>query len=271
MALFPFACLCSRAKLTYFRSLGNPNLAAETCFPGSRISDFPGAGQQARVAAMDEQVARFPRRSRSADRRRAGAARPRRVGRAGQPRAAAARPRRLSRPRPCRDRRSWPARRERCRGGPCRQALRRAGIPHATLRAEMKETANLQAAARARRYALLPNGSARSAPRSSPPPIISTTRPRPWSCASRAAPAWRASSGIRPVNAPLVRPLLGWRREELAAIVRDARASFPSPIRATRTAVRPRARPPPPRRSGLARSPRRSPAAPRRWPKPRRR
>jgi len=96
------------------------------------------------------------------------------------------------------------------------------GVPHTILAAGMTESANVQAAARARRYALLGD----------------------WAAAAGAA--WLATAhhlddqaetlvmrlargaglaglaGIRAVNPPLVRPLLGWRRAELGAIVAAA-------------------------------------------------
>jgi tRNA(Ile)-lysidine synthase len=96
------------------------------------------------------------------------------------------------------------------------------GIPHAILRAEMKENSNLQAAARARRYALLIQwiGEIGAA-------FLATAHHLDDQAETLVMRLMRGAglaglSGIRPINAPLVRPLLGWRREELAAIVREA-------------------------------------------------
>jgi len=96
------------------------------------------------------------------------------------------------------------------------------GIPHAILRAGMVETANIQAAARAHRYALLIQwigeiGAAFLATAHHLDDQAETLIMRLMRGAGLAG-----LSGIRPINLPLVRPLLGWRREELAPIVREA-------------------------------------------------
>jgi len=95
-------------------------------------------------------------------------------------------------------------------------------IPHAILRAEMAETANLQAAARMRRYALLIQwiGEIGAAFLATAHHLEDQAETLVMRLARGAGLA--GLSGIRPVNAPLVRPLLGWRRAELAAIVREA-------------------------------------------------
>lgn len=96
------------------------------------------------------------------------------------------------------------------------------GIPHATLRAEMRDMSNIQAAARARRYALLTSWIAGIGA-----PVLATAHHLDDQAETLVMRLSRGSglsglSGIRAVNPPLVRPLLGWRREELAAIVREA-------------------------------------------------
>src|SRR3954469_3166620 len=93
-------------------------------------------------------------------------------------------------------------------------------IPHATLRAAMSETANIQAAARARRYALLTQWLADVGA-----PFLATAHHLDDQAETLVMRLARGSglsglSGIRAVNPPVVRPLLGWRRHELAAIVR---------------------------------------------------
>jgi len=95
-------------------------------------------------------------------------------------------------------------------------------IPHATLRAEMRETSNVQAAARTRRYALLTQwiGEIGAA-------FLATAHhldDQAETLVMRLARGAGLSglSGIRAANAAIVRPLLGWRRQELAAIVREA-------------------------------------------------
>jgi tRNA(Ile)-lysidine synthase len=98
----------------------------------------------------------------------------------------------------------------------------RLGIPHATLRAEMNGSANLQAAARARRYALLAQwlGETGAA-------FVATAHHLDDQAETLVMRLLRGSglaglSGIRPLFPPVVRPLLGWRRAELAAVVREA-------------------------------------------------
>ena len=71
-----------------------------------------------------------------------------------------------------------------------RGPARRASSP----RTGAKPTADIEAAARAARYRLLLGGGPRSRRHASPhSPITATTRPRPSSCASSAAPASSAS------------------------------------------------------------------------------
>lgn len=98
----------------------------------------------------------------------------------------------------------------------------RLGVPHATLRGEMAESANLQAAARARRYALLRQwlGETGAA-------FVATAHHLDDQAETLVMRLLRGSglsglSGIRPLYPPVVRPLLGWRRAELAAVVRAA-------------------------------------------------
>ena len=138
--------------------------------------------------------------------------------------------------------------------------------------ASMTDTVNVQAAARARRYALLGRwaGEVQARPSCSPP-TISTTRPRPWSCACCAArgfPAFRASARVNRAGRPA------------AARLAPRRARGHRPRRRPRSgrrpeqrgrAVRPGPHPPPPRRSGVARSRAARPQRRRRWPRPRRR
>jgi tRNA(Ile)-lysidine synthase len=96
------------------------------------------------------------------------------------------------------------------------------GIPHATLRAAMRETSNVQAAARARRYALLASWVAETGAA-----FLATGHHLDDQAETLVMRLSRGSglaglSGIRAVGDGIVRPLLGWRREELAAIVREA-------------------------------------------------
>lgn len=99
------------------------------------------------------------------------------------------------------------------------------GVPHTILAAAMTETANLQAAARTRRYALL-GGWARKAGAAG----LLTAHHLEDQAETLLLRLLRGSGlsglvGIRPVrpgDVPIYRPLLGWRRAELAAIVRDA-------------------------------------------------
>jgi tRNA(Ile)-lysidine synthase len=96
------------------------------------------------------------------------------------------------------------------------------GVPHAILRAGMKERANVQAAARARRYALLTSWLGETGAT-----FLATAHHLDDQAETLVMRLSRGSglpglSGIRAVNAPIVRPLLGWRRDELAAIVAAA-------------------------------------------------
>jgi tRNA(Ile)-lysidine synthase len=96
------------------------------------------------------------------------------------------------------------------------------GIPHATLRARMTETSNLQAAARDRRYALLGEWIHGIGAR-----FLATAHHIDDQAETLVMRLLRSSglsglSGIRALAPPVVRPLLGWRRHELAAIVRAA-------------------------------------------------
>jgi tRNA(Ile)-lysidine synthase len=96
------------------------------------------------------------------------------------------------------------------------------GVPHAILSAGMTETSNLQAAARVRRYALLGQW-AEDVGASA----LLTAHHADDQAETLVMRLLRGSglsglSGIRAVNPPLVRPLLGWRRAELAEIVRAA-------------------------------------------------
>jgi tRNA(Ile)-lysidine synthase len=96
------------------------------------------------------------------------------------------------------------------------------GIPHAILRAEMIERSNIQAAARARRYALLMQWLGEIGA-----PFLATAHHLDDQAETLVMRLLRGSglsglSGIRPLSPPVVRPLLGWRREALAALVRAA-------------------------------------------------
>jgi tRNA(Ile)-lysidine synthase len=95
-------------------------------------------------------------------------------------------------------------------------------IPHATLRAGMTDKSNLQAAARARRYALLAAWIGEIGA-----PFFATAHHLDDQAETLVMRLSRGSglsglSGIRAVNGPIVRPLLGWRRRELAEVVRKA-------------------------------------------------
>lgn len=95
-------------------------------------------------------------------------------------------------------------------------------IPHETLRAGMTEVSNIQAAARARRYALLKEWIARLGA-----PFVATAHHLDDQAETLIMRLLRGSglsglSGIRAITPPVVRPLLGWRRAELAAIVEAA-------------------------------------------------
>jgi tRNA(Ile)-lysidine synthase len=95
-------------------------------------------------------------------------------------------------------------------------------IPHSTLRAGMSDISNIQAAARARRYALLTEWIGGIGA-----PFLATAHHLDDQAETLIMRLSRASglsglSGIRAVTPPIVRPLLGWRRQELAAIVREA-------------------------------------------------
>ncbi|HMG46637.1 MAG TPA: tRNA lysidine(34) synthetase TilS [Allosphingosinicella sp.] len=96
------------------------------------------------------------------------------------------------------------------------------GVPHATLAANMTDKVNVQAAARARRYALLGRwaGEVEAG-------CLLTAHHLDDQAETLVMRLLRGSglaglSGVRAVNPPVVRPLLGWRRDELAAIVRAA-------------------------------------------------
>jgi tRNA(Ile)-lysidine synthase len=98
-------------------------------------------------------------------------------------------------------------------------------VPHAILAAGMEETANLQAAARARRYALL-GGWAREAGAAG----LLTAHHLEDQAETLLLRLLRGSGlaglaairRVRPGDVPVYRPLLAWRRAELAAIVRHA-------------------------------------------------
>lgn len=95
-------------------------------------------------------------------------------------------------------------------------------VPHAILAAGMTATANLQAAARERRYALL--GQWAEAAGASP---VATAHHADDQAETLVMRLLRGSglaglSAIRAARPGVVRPLLGWRRAELAAIVRAA-------------------------------------------------
>ena len=96
------------------------------------------------------------------------------------------------------------------------------GVPHRILRAEMAATPNLQAAARARRYRLLTQWLGETGA-----PFLATAHHLDDQAETllmrlRRGAGLAGLAGIRAANPPVVRPLLGWRREELAAIVRAA-------------------------------------------------
>jgi len=99
------------------------------------------------------------------------------------------------------------------------------GVPHATLEAGMTDTANLQAAARARRYSLLGQWA-----REAGAACLATAHHLDDQAETLVMRLLRGSglaglAGIRAAQAgavPIVRPLLGWRRDELAAIVAAA-------------------------------------------------
>jgi tRNA(Ile)-lysidine synthase len=98
----------------------------------------------------------------------------------------------------------------------------RRGIPHATLRAGMTDLSNVQAAARARRYALLAEWVDRIGAQ-----FLATAHHLDDQAETMVMRLLRGSglsglSGIRALAPPVVRPLLGWRRQELAAIARAA-------------------------------------------------
>lgn len=99
------------------------------------------------------------------------------------------------------------------------------GVPHATLEAGMRDTANLQAAARDRRYALL--GAWAGAAGLS---CLATAHHLDDQAETLVMRLLRGAglaglAAIRPAFAgavPVVRPLLGWRRGDLAALVAAA-------------------------------------------------
>jgi len=96
------------------------------------------------------------------------------------------------------------------------------GIPHATLHGGMTETSSIQAAARARRYALLAQWTGEIGA-----PFLATAHHLDDQAETLVMRLARGSglsglSGIRAVSGAVVRPLLGWRRQELAAVVREA-------------------------------------------------
>jgi tRNA(Ile)-lysidine synthase len=101
----------------------------------------------------------------------------------------------------------------------------RLGVPHATLAAEMTVTSNIQAAARERRYALLAGWAADKSLT-----CILTAHHLDDQAETLMMRLQRGSglaglAGIRATQAspvPVLRPLLGWRRAELAAIVEQA-------------------------------------------------
>ncbi|MEA3028760.1 MAG: tRNA(Ile)-lysidine synthase [Sphingomonadales bacterium] len=96
------------------------------------------------------------------------------------------------------------------------------GVPHATLEAGMSDTANLQAAARQRRYALLGAWA-----RKTGLTCLATAHHLDDQAETLVMRLLRGAglaglAGIRDVHAgavPVVRPLLGWRRGELADVV----------------------------------------------------
>jgi len=96
------------------------------------------------------------------------------------------------------------------------------GVPHAILAAAMTETANVQAAARARRYALLGRWAGEIGAL-----CLVTAHHLDDQAETLVMRLLRGAgltglAAIRAVNPPVVRPLLGWRRAELAAIVAAA-------------------------------------------------
>ena len=96
------------------------------------------------------------------------------------------------------------------------------GIPHRILPARMTETANLQAAARARRYALLNAWLGEIGA-----PFLATAHHLDDQAETLVLRLLRGAglaglSAIRAASPPIVRPLLGWRREELAGLVAAA-------------------------------------------------
>ena len=96
------------------------------------------------------------------------------------------------------------------------------GVPHAILRAEMAAGSNLQAEARARRYLLLEEWLGEI-----DAPFLLTAHHADDQAETLLMRLLRGSglsglSGIRAANPPVVRPLLCWRREELAALVKAA-------------------------------------------------
>ena len=101
----------------------------------------------------------------------------------------------------------------------------RLGVPHATLAAKMTQSVNIQAGARTRRYALLGEWA-----RSAGADWLATAHHLDDQAETLLMRLLRGSglaglAGIRPVHdadPPIVRPLLGWRRDELAALVAAA-------------------------------------------------
>ena len=99
------------------------------------------------------------------------------------------------------------------------------GVPHATLEAGMTERTNIQAAARERRYALLASWA-----ESTGVACLATAHHLDDQAETLIMRLLRGSglsglAGIRAAKSgavPIVRPLLGWRRDELAAIVAAA-------------------------------------------------
>jgi tRNA(Ile)-lysidine synthase len=101
----------------------------------------------------------------------------------------------------------------------------RLGVPHATLAARMTGSANIQAAARERRYAMLEEWAEAAGLA-----FILTAHHLDDQAETLLMRLQRGSglaglAGIRAVrrsSVPIIRPLLGWRRGELAAIVEQA-------------------------------------------------
>lgn len=99
------------------------------------------------------------------------------------------------------------------------------GVPHAILEAGMTNTANLQAAARERRYALLGQWALAAGAT-----CLATAHQLDDQAETLVMRLLRGAglsglAAIRPAHAgpvPVVRPLLGWRRDELGAIVAAA-------------------------------------------------